>query len=296
MMNEGQRMRTGVLLLGLIPGLAWGGECEQTDYVPGGSCPAVEQDSTGCCPPVMEVPAVGPARVERYQIGADGLKYADLTVGSGDEVMPGDKVRLFYTGFLEDGTPFDASAPGRPLMITVGQKSVIAGLDRALVGLREGGRRQVVIPPELGYGSRVVGPIPANSTLTFEVQVEKVRLPTRPAADASWTTLPSGLRMRDVVVGSGAEVTSGDEVTCDYTGWIDGGAVFDSSITRGQPATFPIGVGRLIKGWDEGIVGMRAGGTRQLWIPSELGYGARSRPNIPGRSDLVFEITVHSVN
>ena len=118
-------MWTGVLLLGLIPGLARAGECEQTDYVPGGDCPALERDTTGCCPPVVELPVVGPASVDRYQEAPDGLKYAELERGTGPEVMPGDTVRIDYKGFLEDGTLFDASVPGRPLEVTVGMKKLI---------------------------------------------------------------------------------------------------------------------------------------------------------------------------
>ncbi len=92
-------------------------------------------------------------------------------------------------------------------------------------------------------------------------------------------TTPSGLQYEDTVVGEGAEATQGRDVTVHYTGWLykDGqqGAKFDSSRDRRAPFVFPLGAGMVIKGWDEGVAGMKVGGQRTLIIPSELGYGAR---------------------
>ncbi|MFC6050419.1 FKBP-type peptidyl-prolyl cis-trans isomerase, partial [Methylobacterium hispanicum] len=97
-------------------------------------------------------------------------------------------------------------------------------------------------------------------------------------ADA-YTTLPSGLKYKDEVVGSGPEPKTGQQVTVHYTGWLDQngkqGKKFDSSRDRGQPFSFQIGAGQVIRGWDEGVATMKAGGRRILVIPPELGYGAR---------------------
>lgn len=94
-----------------------------------------------------------------------------------------------------------------------------------------------------------------------------------------YTTTPSGLQYEDVVVGDGAEATAGRTVAVHYTGWLwqngQAGRKFDSSKDRGQPFDFPLGAGHVIRGWDEGVQGMRVGGTRRLLIPAELGYGAR---------------------
>lgn len=113
-------------------------------------------------------------------------------------------------------------------------------------------------------------------------------------------TLMEGLTIKDVVVGDGAEVTKGAVVTVHYTGWclVDGVKVeepFDSSVARDEPISFPIGVGRLIRGWDEGIPGMREGGKRELTISPDMGYGAVDRPNIPANSTLFFEVEVLDV-
>lgn len=98
------------------------------------------------------------------------------------------------------------------------------------------------------------------------------------------------LKIEDTVVGTGAEVKAGDTVLVHYTGKLIDGTVFDSSKTRGTPIDFPIGVGRVIQGWDEGIVGMKEGGTRILSIPPEKAYGARPPGGIPANASMVFEV------
>ena len=105
----------------------------------------------------------------------------------------------------------------------------------------------------------------------------------------------SGLQYEDTVVGTGASPTTGKTCVMHYTGWlwVNGakGAKFDSSVDRGQPFTFPIGQGRVIKGWDEGVASMKVGGKRTLLIPPDLGYGDRGAGNvIPPKATLLFEV------
>ena len=107
----------------------------------------------------------------------------------------------------------------------------------------------------------------------------------------SITTTPSGLVIEEVVVGSGAEAVAGQQVFVHYTGWLTNGSKFDSSKDRGQPFDFPLGRRHVISGWDEGVQGMKVGGTRKLTIPPELGYGARGAGGvIPPNATLVFEV------
>lgn len=109
-------------------------------------------------------------------------------------------------------------------------------------------------------------------------------------------TTPSGLKYTDVKVGTGAEAKPGETVSVHYTGWLTNGTKFDSSKDRGQPFTFPLGAGRVIKGWDEGVAGMKTGGVRKLTIPPELGYGARGAGGvIPPNATLVFEVELLGV-
>lgn len=110
-------------------------------------------------------------------------------------------------------------------------------------------------------------------------------------AASSMITKPSGLKYEDVKVGTGDTAEAGKTVTVHYTGWLTNGTKFDSSKDRGQPFDFPLGGGRVIRGWDEGVQGMKVGGVRKLTIPPELGYGARGAGGvIPPNATLVFEV------
>jgi FKBP-type peptidyl-prolyl isomerase-like protein len=105
----------------------------------------------------------------------------------------------------------------------------------------------------------------------------------------------SGLQIIDDVVGTGASPAQGKTVVVHYTGKLQDGTVFDSSRDRNQPLEFPIGVGRVIKGWDEGVMSMKVGGKRKLIIPPELGYGARAAGKIPPNSTLIFDVELLGV-
>ena len=104
-------------------------------------------------------------------------------------------------------------------------------------------------------------------------------------------TNPSGLEYDDLAVGTGDEAVAGRTVSVHYTGWLTDGTKFDSSKDRGQPFRFSLGGGQVIKGWDEGVQGMKVGGIRKLTIPSDLGYGPRGAGGvIPPNATLVFEV------
>ncbi|MDX5152529.1 MAG: FKBP-type peptidyl-prolyl cis-trans isomerase [Acidiferrobacterales bacterium] len=106
------------------------------------------------------------------------------------------------------------------------------------------------------------------------------------------------LQIEDIEVGSGDEATgSGQTVTVHYTGWLTDGTKFDSSVDRGTPFQFPLGVGMVIKGWDQGVAGMKVGGKRKLTIPPDLGYGAAGAGGvIPPNATLVFEVELLEVS
>jgi len=109
-------------------------------------------------------------------------------------------------------------------------------------------------------------------------------------------TTASGLKYIDEVVGTGDSPTTGQNVTVHYTGTLENGTKFDSSVDRGQPYTFKIGTGTVIKGWDEGLMTMKVGGKRKLIIPAKLGYGAAGNgSSIPPNSTLLFEIELLGV-
>lgn len=104
------------------------------------------------------------------------------------------------------------------------------------------------------------------------------------------------LQIEDVVVGTGVEATAGKSVTVHYTGTFEDGNQFDSSVGRG-PFSFKLGMGQVIKGWDQGVAGMKVGGKRKLTIPSELGYGSRGAGNvIPPNATLLFDVELLAVD
>jgi FKBP-type peptidyl-prolyl cis-trans isomerase len=114
--------------------------------------------------------------------------------------------------------------------------------------------------------------------------------------DEQVTRTTSGLEYVELVVGEGAQPSPGDTVSVHYTGWLTDGTKFDSSVDRGQPLVFPVGRGRVIKGWDEGVGSMRVGGKRRLTIPAHLGYGERGAGGvIPPGATLVFEVELLGV-
>ena len=228
-----------------------------------------------------------------------GLQYEDITAGSGAVAQSGANVTVHYTGWLHDakaanqrGSKFDSSKDrGDPFMFELDAGNVIQGWDEGVQGMKMGGTRVLTIPSELGYGARGAGGvIPPNATLVFEVELLAVA-----AAPV--------LEYDDVVVGSGPEAQAGQRVTVHYTGWLfdasaagNRGRKFDSSKDRRDPFKFALGAGQVIKGWDEGVQGMKVGGTRVLTIPPELGYGARGAGGaIPPNATLVFEVELLGV-
>jgi FKBP-type peptidyl-prolyl cis-trans isomerase len=119
--------------------------------------------------------------------------------------------------------------------------------------------------------------------------------PTKPSGKP--TVTPSGLKIFELKKGAGPEAKSGATVKVHYTGWLTDGKKFDSSVDRGQPFEFKLGAGMVIKGWDEGVAGMKVGGKRQLQIPSQLAYGPRGAAGvIPPNAELIFDVELLGVN
>ncbi len=108
---------------------------------------------------------------------------------------------------------------------------------------------------------------------------------------AEQVTTPSGLKYEDIEAGNGAVAHGGQKAKVHYTGWLKSGQKFDSSLDRNEPFEFTLGAGQVIKGWDEGVAGMKIGGKRRLTIPSALAYGARGAGGvIPPNAELIFEV------
>ncbi len=229
-----------------------------------------------------------------------GLRYAILKEGSGKPVEKGQRVSVHYTGWLKEGAHFDSSRlRGAAVDLVLGRSRVVPGLDEGLMGMRPGEQRVLLIPAKLGYGERGTpgGPIPPNADLTFKVELVAAgdllpdnERPSKVDADKLKTTA-SGLKYAVLQEGAGETAEKGQRVSVHYTGWLESnGEKFDSSVDRGQPFVFPLGAGRVIKGWDEGVAGMKVGEKRRLVIPAALGYGERGVGPIPPNATLLFDV------
>ncbi len=149
---------------------------------------------------------------------------------------------------------------------------------------------QVQNPPEKPAPEAATPPVPPMPPGP-RVTAEK-----KTVTKDGWTVYESGLKYKDTKAGKGAEAKLGDSVTVHYKGWLDNGKVFDSSRRPGRSEfNFRIGAGGVIRGWEEGVPGMKIGGKRELTIPPELGYGSQDMGQIPPNSTLHFEIELIEV-
>jgi len=230
-----------------------------------------------------------------------GLKYKLLEMGTGKQVMPGDMVTVHYTGTLPDGTKFDSSKDrNQPFSFKVGGGQVIAGWDEGLRLLNVGDKAILTVPPGIGYGEHAMGKIPANSTLIFEIEVLETKSPVVAVPfnieGKEVLTTASGLKYVYIEKGNGPQAENGKTVDVHYTGYLMDGRKFDSSVERGDPISFPLGQGMVIKGWEEGIALMKVGDKMRIIIPSELGYGANGAGGvIPPNATLVFDVELMDV-
>ena len=175
------------------------------------------------------------------------------------------------------------SAPGTPAAAT--KVAASAGAGTPVPTTRLGTPRPGATPRPSPIGSATAAACATPTALPSGV-------PPIPAGAGELQTTASGLQYQDIVVGTGPAPTPGQKVTVNYTGYLDDGAVFDSSLKPGRtPFEFTPGKGEVIKGWDEGVPTMKVGGKRRLYIPYALAYGARGQPpTIPACSRLTFDV------
>ena len=242
-------------------------------------------------PPPPDV-AAPPADAVRT---ASGLASKVLKPGTGTEHPgPTDRVTLNYTGWLTDGSMFDSTTRrGKPSVIPLDR--VIPGFSEGVQLMVKGETRRVWIPQDLAYKGQAHRP---PGTLVFDIElVDFAPAPAppkvpddvaAPPADAEVTK--SGLASKVLQKGTGTEHPKAtSKVTVHYTGWTTDGKMFDSSVVRGEPATFPLD--RVIPGWTEGLQLMVVGEKRRFWIPAKLAYeGKQGAP----QGTLVFDVELLS--
>jgi peptidylprolyl isomerase len=255
---------------------------------------------TGAVAGVVEVPRFPGEPVNGDWIETDsGLMYYDIVVGEGAEASDdGVMISIHYTGYLIDGTQFDSSYDrGQPAQLP--RNGFLVGWDEGIKTMRAGGRRKLILPHELAFGESGRPPIiPPKAMLVFDIELLEVlnysrvpeELPGEPLPEgAELITTESGLSYYELAVGDG-EMPAGPEtkVKVHYTGYLNDGSKFDSSVDRGQPATFALNA--VIPGWTEGVGSMNVGGKRKIIIPFELGYGEQGSRSIPPRALLIFDV------
>ena len=217
------------------------------------------------------------------------LMVKDTLVGSGKAAKPGDVVDMEYTGKLADGTQFDSSVGRAPLQFVLGLGEVIKGWDEGVAGMREGGTRNLIIPPELAYGEHGMPPvIPGNATLNFVIKLVKIEPPVQKTV---------------AVKGAGPEAKLHDTVYGIVKVSVQGGKTFLDSHDNQSDPVVPLQIGRQgMPLWMlTGLLGIQAGETRKVVVPPSLAFGDKGLPPadrggvkagsiVPPNSTLVFDV------
>ena len=254
----------------------------------------------------------------------DFLALNDLIEGVGHLYVSGEKLTVQYVGYdYETGKKFASSwEEGKPFTFTLGKGEAIEGWEEGLRGIEGGDRREMVVPPTETKGKFPPG-IPQGKTVVFVVEPtpsyaakaakaakeeaaaekakhhSKAKSPpqTKPTVKVPSGPPPPKLKVEDLKEGEGPAAKAGDEVKVQYVG-VDykTGKEFDSSWSRSEPFSFTLGVGEVIKGWDQGIEGMKAGGRRELIVPPGLAYGSKKVGAIAPNSTLVFVVDLLEIN
>jgi len=229
-----------------------------------------------------------------------GLVYEIIKEGAGEMPEQGVTVNVDYAFWNTDGELLDCSKLSeKEQKYPLGDHPVKIFNDGVKL-LTEGTRGRFVVPPELAFGERGAGSlVPPNTTLIWELELVKIMKPL-PVPEFSLSpedkvaATESGLMFEIIKEGTGASPEMGQEVTVHYAGWLEDGTLFDNSFERGDTASFVLG--RVIPGWNEGLMLMKEGAIYKFTIPSELGYGTRGGgPKIPPDSTLIFHVELIKV-
>lgn len=257
-----------------------------------------------------------------------GLIFIEHKKGTGRQPQAEEMISVNLTVKLLDGTKiFSTDDRGEPFEYQYGKNFDTKGLEEGVGMLRKGGKATLIVPHQIAYGAEAKGQmIEPYSAVVYEVELVGMRSKEaydkeRKEKQAQQQAMEdqrrnneqmqrdqylrnnginveptaSGLYYIETEKGTGKKAMPGNTVNVHYTGRLLDGTVFDSSIERGQPFSFRLGVGQVIKGWDEGIAMMNEGGKATLIIPSEIAYGSRDSGSIPPYSTLVFDVELISV-
>jgi len=244
-----------------------------------------------------------------------GLQYMDDSLGTGREAKANDLVSIHFKGWMVPKDTAselfsdwsadqsknmlslgDSKMRNQPIKFILNSGSFIKGTDEGIVGMKTGGRRTMIIPSKLAYGEAGVGFIPPNTDL--KVVIELLEVKDRVVAEmwkvdsTLFKTTASGVKYAIISQGEGPAVEAGKVVTVHYSGYLQNGTMFDSSVERDEPIMFVVGQGQVIPGWDEGMQLLKKGDKARFIIPPKLGYGEMVLEKIPVNSTLIFDTEV----
>jgi FKBP-type peptidyl-prolyl cis-trans isomerase len=218
--------------------------------------------------------------------GPGKLEISDVKEGAGRPAQAKDLLTMEYTGTLTNGKQFDTSKGKQPFTFVLGMSQVIQGWDQGLVGMKVGGKRHLVIPPDLAYGKDPQGDaIPANSTLVFDVELLRI---DRPGDQPK-------LELSTVTPGKGDAAQTGDEVTINWIGTFLNGKEFVNTYTSKKMATPILGSKKLPPGINLALEGIKVGEKRHAVIPYELAYGESGQRVMPPFATIVLDIEAVSI-
>ena len=232
--------------------------------------------------------AVGLQACDSTSSESGELIVKDLVQGTGRVVAPGMTLITQYVGRFADGTQFDSSEElGQDWIFTLGVGQVLEGWDQGLGGMRVGGTRRLEIPSHMAFGrngqcfSDGTCAVPPNTDVIYDVTVVDIF---------------DEVIIEDIIEGDGEVAEPNDVLFVEYTGQLRNGQVFDSTNLSGSTFQFTLGRGSVIPGWDQGLPGMKVGGTRKLTIPPVLAYGAIGvGAAVPPFAVLIFEVKLVEV-
>lgn len=229
-----------------------------------------------------------------------GLIYKIIHEGTGNRAKSGDNVVVHYTGKHTNDSIFDSSVQrNQPFKFKLGVGQVIQGWDEGVALLNVGDKAIFTIPSDLAYGENGAGGvIEPNETLIFEVELLDIVDGPKPydVLGKDTLTTATGLKYIKLNTTQGKQAEANKMVQVHYSGYLQDGSMFDSSVERGEALDFPLGQGRVIKGWDEGIALLKVGEKARLIIPYELAYGEFGHPPvIPAKATLIFDVELIDV-
>src|SRR4030066_39273 len=244
-----------------------------------------------------------------------GLQFMDDSLGTGREAKANDLVSIHFKGWMVPKDTAselfsdwsadqsksmlslgDSKMRNQPIKFILNSGSFIKGTDEGIVGMKVGGVRTMIIPSKLAYGDAGVGFIPPNPDLKVIVELlevkDRVVVEMWKVDSTLFKTTASGVKYAIITQGEGTAIEAGKIITGHYSGYLQDGTMFDSSVERDEPIKFVVGQGQVVPGWDEGLQLLKKGDKARFIIPPKLGYGEMVLEKIPANSTLIFDTEV----